>query len=111
LNSFTARPKPGTQAQKVIFVALEDLHELPAMRVVPLLGLAAALDEVPEAAGVDDPLLPQPASTAMAVAPISSVAPRLARKPGPDEWPRCLVSANISAGLLACLRGAYLGWE
>ena len=84
LNSFTARPKPGTQAQKVIFVALEDLHELPATRVVPVLGAAAALlwTSRPSAAGVDEPLLPQPASTAMAVAPISSAAPRLAREAG-----------------------------
>jgi hypothetical protein len=83
LNSLTARPRPGTQAQKVIFVALEDLHEPPASTVAPGLGAAPPLllgeaDDEFDGAGA---LVPQPARTATAVAPISQLAPRPAGKP------------------------------
>jgi hypothetical protein len=68
---------PGTQAQKVIFVALEFWHEPPASTVA--LGLA-------EPDGADEPadgaLVPQPARSATAAALARSEAPRPARRPG-----------------------------
>jgi hypothetical protein len=70
LNSVTARPMPGTQAQKVIFTAF-GLQDPPAttltlglaLAVVPVLVLAAVLGVV------DEPLLLQAASSDNAPAP------------------------------------------
>jgi hypothetical protein len=57
---------PGTQAQKVIFVALE-LHDAPLTSTLAD-GLAVALAELPLAVLLV-PLLPQAASSVTAAAP------------------------------------------
>jgi hypothetical protein len=105
LNSVTARPRPGTQAQNVILVALEEAHELPASTVVPALAAAAALGDFDDD-GCEGALLPQPASTATAAAAASHDTPCTAlvglnpgELPGSDD-----VSANISSPCLS----AYL---
>jgi hypothetical protein len=80
LNSLTARPIPGTQAQNVTFVAEEFLQEPPATSVA--LELALALDE-PAAAGL--PLLP-PHAASMQSATVpprpAAVRPAMRRAPG-----------------------------
>jgi hypothetical protein len=73
---------PGTQAQNVTFVADEDLQDPPASTVVPLLGLAAALDE-PAGALAPVVLPPQAASVATATVPANPAATRPVRRPGP----------------------------
>jgi hypothetical protein len=80
LNSVAARPRPGTQAQKVIFVADDDLQEAPASSVALELALALAVDEPAGAAE----LPPHAASRVMAAAPASPVVARSAmrRVPG-----------------------------
>jgi hypothetical protein len=50
LNSLTARPIPGTQAQNVIFTALLEAHEPPATTVTDELGEGEADVEVLPAA-------------------------------------------------------------
>jgi hypothetical protein len=81
LNSLTARPIPGTQAQNVTFVAEEFLQEPPATSVALELALALALEE-PAAAG---PVLPPPqaASRESAAAPARPVAVRVAMRRAP----------------------------
>jgi hypothetical protein len=79
LNSVTARPIPGTHAQKVILVALELLHEPPASTVTLGDALAAALlaDELAgELAELDELLLLHPASSPRATAPTTAVVSR-----------------------------------
>jgi hypothetical protein len=84
LNSVTARPIPGTQAQNVIFVADEFLQDAPASSVALELALALALDE-PAAAGA--PLLPpHAASMQSAAAPARPVAVRPAIRRAPGGW-------------------------
>jgi hypothetical protein len=77
----TARPIPGTHAQKVILVALELLHEPPASTVTLGDALAAVLDEADDAddaAELDelDELLLHPASSERATAPTTVVVMR-----------------------------------
>ena len=71
LNAVTARAMPGTQAQKVIFVALELQDAPPASTLAA--GLAEAL-AVPPVLLV--PLLPQAASSASAATPASPAVSR-----------------------------------
>jgi hypothetical protein len=75
LNAVTARLIPGTQAQKVILVALE-LQDLPPASTEAL-GLALLL-AVPLAAAVPllVPLLPQAATSATAARPVRPAVTR-----------------------------------
>ena len=83
LNSLTARPIPGTQAQNVTFVAEEFLQEPPATSVALELALALALEE-PAAAGLVL-LPPHAASRESAAAPARPVAVRPAMRRAPGE--------------------------
>ena len=83
LNSLTARPIPGTQAQNVTFVAEEFLQEPPATSVALELALALALEE-PAAAGLAL-LPPHAASRESAAAPARPVAVRPAMRRAPGE--------------------------
>jgi hypothetical protein len=76
----TARPRPGTHAQKVIFVALDDLQEAPASSVAPPLAAGAADLDEPDADGVP-PLLPHAAisETAATAASPATARPAVAR--------------------------------
>ncbi|HUA31497.1 MAG TPA: hypothetical protein VMC03_21630 [Streptosporangiaceae bacterium] len=73
----TARSIPGTQAQNVIFVALDE-QLLPPARTLGL-ALAFAVDVL---FGVELPLLPQPASTETAATAATQAAVRAARAAG-----------------------------
>jgi hypothetical protein len=74
LNSVTARPIPGTQAQNKTLVALA-LHELPATTVTVGLALAVLAGElvVPPPALLLLPPLLHAASIQMAAAPATAV--------------------------------------
>jgi hypothetical protein len=71
LNSVTARPIPGTHAQKVILVALELLHEPPATTVTLGDALAAAVE--PAGEPDEDEALLHPASSEKATAATTAV--------------------------------------
>jgi hypothetical protein len=72
LNSVTARPIPGTQAQNKILVALP-LHEPPATTLTLGLALLAGELVVPPAAVLLLPPLLHAASMQMAAAPATAV--------------------------------------
>jgi hypothetical protein len=78
LNSVTARLMPGTQAQNVIFVALE-LHDAPPAST-DALGLALLLAPLPEP--LVGALVPQAASTETAASPASPTVARPAAARG-----------------------------
>ncbi|MGH3175949.1 MAG: hypothetical protein ACRDPF_19060, partial [Streptosporangiaceae bacterium] len=87
----------GTQAQKVIFVALEFLHEAPASSVAPPLAAGAALFEL--VAELLPPLLPHAASSETAATAASPAAARPAVRPG-GRGQLCLEGKGIFAKLL-----------
>jgi hypothetical protein len=108
LNSVTARPIPGTQAQNVIFVAEEFLQEPPATSVALELALALALDE-PAAAGL--PLLPpHAASRESATVPARPAAVRPAMRRAPGGWGQLSREVKgIFAELLRVSRDVFSG--
>jgi hypothetical protein len=95
----TARPIPGTHAQKVILVALELLHEPPATTDTLVDGLAVALDAGEPRDELDEPLLLHPPSSEMATAPATAVVKRASLK-GTRGRCRNRVLDDIVAGLL-----------
>jgi hypothetical protein len=89
LNAVTARLIPGTQAQNVIFVALELQDAPPAS--TEALGLALLLPLLAGAAPPVVPLLPHAASSATAASPASPAVTR--------AGPRTLELDNMMAKL------------
>ncbi|HEY9241442.1 MAG TPA: hypothetical protein VIP48_05640 [Streptosporangiaceae bacterium] len=90
---------PGTHAQKVIFVALDDLQEAPASSVAPPLAAGAALE--PDEDGVPPLLPPHAASseTAATAARPAAARPAVRREPG-GRGQRCAEGKGIFAKLL-----------
>jgi hypothetical protein len=105
LNSLTARPSPGTQAQNVSLTALLDAHEPPASTVTVELGEAEplALAEAPAPVLLLAPLLQAASPVTAATVAIAATA-----MPGRLLAPRLVVS--VPSGLIGVRSFAFSLW-